>query len=156
MRGSDLSGRSAVVVSPQINDSSSSSGIFIASAISVFVLRSAQSCRRIFCHTRDSSRSTPCGSLDRNPRFPSSMQMDLYCQSVSNRSVCSRYASAIADTRHLFFARMITSTVMNLGILALTSRAGIKKAEAKAFASRSAALEGCGPPCRCITRCPIS
>ena len=47
-------------------------------------------------------------------------------------------AIAIADTRHRFFDCNTASVVTRLETVALTSFDGIKNAEAKAFASRSA------------------
>jgi hypothetical protein len=45
---------------------------------------------------------------------------------------------AMADTRHRFLASNTVSMVILLEIFALTSFAGIRKADAKPFASRSA------------------
>src|SRR6202035_5053480 len=84
------------------------------------------------------------------------MHRDLYCHSDNRPSALRRYAIAIADTRQRILAFNRTSRVTLRGTRAFTSLAGIRKADAKLFASRSADRVSFGSPCLCITRCPSS
>src|ERR1035437_10854598 len=102
--------------------------------MSFLVVFSDQSCPRTLRQIAEVSRSTPTGSEERYPRFPSSMQSDLYCHSDSKLSVFSRYAIAIADTRQRILAFRRTSIVTLRGTRAFTSLTGIRKADAKPFA----------------------
>src|SRR5216684_7289729 len=63
---------------------------------------------------------------------------------------------AIAETRHRGLAANTLSIVIGRRTLDRTSFAGIRKAEAKLFASRSTERMPLGSPCECIARCPSS
>src|SRR5271155_4292700 len=84
------------------------------------------------------------------------MQTDLYCHVDNSPRAFSRYASAMAETRHLFFSPITELTVILRLILAFTSRSGNKNADANRSASRSDDRFPFGSPCLCIIKWPSS